>query len=547
MSHGTGPAGLWVRLALTVASALAVAAAMPGPGFWPLAFVGLTPWAFANELPGRRRDAFAADYAWGVVFFGFTVFWLWRITWIAFLPVLLLAPLFVVAAGFLYRRLRRRVPARFALPLAWLAGELVRSSYPFRFPWGLYGSAGAAWLDLAGLAAAGGPWILTVFFAFTSGALLDLVQLRGRARMLLAVVLAGTVAAAPLAGRALRQQGVGSVEGPLLACVQPNIPQAVKDAPSISWDDFVRRILTGVQQAARGNPDLVLLPETIFPAEIVRGADPAMRLFDGRAVREHLEDEREALAVVRRLLGPKPWLLTGVKLHERTDPSSDRLRMFNSALLFDARNREIARYDKRYLVPGGEELVLLPEGAVADWFRSAIDPYTQGVVPDLTAGTTARVFDLPAGSAGATPRAGLAICYDNAFPNHFRDAVLLGANFHVVLSNEGWFPGSFEMDAMVAYTSLRAIETGRAVVRCTNTGISCLVEPDGRVSQVLEREGRRSEIDGVLTVRPRLSTAWTPYVVAGDAPAWSLAILGGLVGLFPGLLPRRRSLPASSP
>jgi apolipoprotein N-acyltransferase len=316
--------------------------------------------------------------------------------------------------------------------------------------------------------------------------------------------------------------------GPLLACAQVNIPQSIKDTTGLTWEGYVRKVLTGVKDAGRAGADVVLLAETLLPADLVRRADPEAKFRDGRRVREVLDDERDLLRVFRKHLGPKTWLLTGVKLYDRVDPASDRLQLFNSAVLYDASDAEKARYDKRYLVPGAEELVLVPEGWLADKFRQALDPYTQGMVPEMVPGPGAAVFELPRGDAGLTPRAALAICYDNAFANHFRAGVRLGANFHVVLSNEGWFPDSYEMDAMLAFSAFRAIETRRSIVRCTNTGISCLFEPDGTISQVLERDGRRSEIEGVLTVRPSLCESTTVYLTLGDAPA-IVAAVGALV------------------
>jgi apolipoprotein N-acyltransferase len=352
------------------------------------------------------------------------------------------------------------------------------------------------------------------------------------------------LAAAPAAGHVLRVSGGPTTPGPLLACVQVNIPQSLKDSTGLTWQDYVRRVLTGVKEASRAGADVVVLPETLFPADIVRGADPAARFRDGRPIRELLDDERELLAVLRKHLGPTAWLLTGVKLYDRVDPTSDRLQLFNSALLYNASGEETARYDKRYLVPGAEELVLIPEGWLADAFRQALDPYTHGMVPEMVPGPGAAVFEFPRGTARLTPRAALAICYDNAFASHFRDGARLGANFHLVLSNEGWFPDSFEMDAMLAYSSFRAIESRRSIVRCTNTGISCLVEPDGVISQVFERDGRRSEVGGVLTVRPNLCESSTVYQVLGDAPAVAAAALAFALAF---LLRRRRSLLEDAP
>jgi apolipoprotein N-acyltransferase len=95
------------------------------------------------------------------------------------------------------------------------------------------------------------------------------------------------------------------------------------------------------------------------------------------------------------------------------------------------------------------------------------------------------------------------------------------------------------MDAMVGFSQLRAIETRRAVVRCTNTGISCLVAPDGSVTSVLEAGGRRSEIEGVFLCRPPMGSATTVYLAVGDAPFWGLGVAAHLLAQWP-FVPRPR-------
>lgn len=523
--------------------AAALACAMPGLGLWPLAFVALVPWAVATERAVGRGSRFLADYAFGVVFFGARVLFLSRITWIAYVPVVLVAPLFIALSGLLYRRLRRSWPASLSLPLAWLAGEALRSVWPFLFPWDLLGYAAAGWLDLAGLASLGGPWIVTFLVASVNGAFVDLVRRTPRAAILAAAT-GVALALGALFGGFLRRD-VGPLEpGPLFACVQPNFEQSLKEDLQPQFATVVERLLRNAKEGAEQGADVVVLPETMFPASVVRGAEPSAIVFPGLRAKDLQQDERQVLRVFRDVLGPRPWLLTGAILYDRESEASSRLRPRNSALLFDSRDRETARYDKLYLVPGAEALVFLPEGPLADAFRAALDPYTHGMIPELVPGSTASVFALPAGPTGVSARAGLAICYDNAFPGPFREAVARGANLHLVLSNEGWFPNSYEMDSMLAYSSFRAIETRRSVLRATNTGISCLIDPDGSIASVLLVEGRRSEVEGVFLARPKLGRAQTLYVQLGDAPAYGLTLLGVLAAAWAG---RRRTGSAAPP
>jgi apolipoprotein N-acyltransferase len=109
---------------------------------------------------------------------------------------------------------------------------------------------------------------------------------------------------------------------------------------------------------------------------------------------------------------------------------------------------------------------------------------------------------------------------------------------HLVLSNEAWYRTSFEFDQMMAFSKVLAAATGRSVVRCTNSGVTAVVGPDGRETQRLvgERE------DGVRS--DRASAGWLlaevpvpapdagapPYTALGAGFSLGLAALGILAG-----------------
>ncbi|HKD99902.1 MAG TPA: apolipoprotein N-acyltransferase [Planctomycetota bacterium] len=509
-----------------VAAGLALAASMPGPSAWPLAFVALAPWAWAT-----RRGGFRVDYLTGLGFFAPTVFFLARITWAAYLPTVVLAPLFVALAGWVYRSLRGAMPSALALPLAWITGEAARSYFlPARFPWDLLGYAAAGWLDLAGLASLGGPLLLSAVFAASNGAIADAWDRRTwRPVVLAALALAPLV----LVGGWLRRAVGELAPGPMVACVQPNVPQELKSL-GVPWSQVSKDIQRLAGEGARAGADVVVLPETMFlPFVASDDAPPGATL-----TRPYLErplglpeidrEERRGIAELRQAIGPKPWLVVGAL---GLDP---RMRLQNSALLYDPDGRRRARYDKLHLVPGSEQLPLLGEGRLGDAVKRWIDEVSGGMVPELVPGDRVVVFE----AAGA--RFGVSVCYDNVFPDLFRDAARQGAQFHLVLSNEGWFPGSFELDAMLAFSAFRAIETRRAVLRCTNTGVSCVIGPDGVLLSALERE-----VQGVFSARPPLGSRRTVYLAVGDLPAL-LAAAGALLFALARRAARRLDPPSSA-
>jgi len=109
-----------------------------------------------------------------------------------------------------------------------------------------------------------------------------------------------------------------------------------------------------------------------------------------------------------------------------------------------------------------------------------------------------------------------------------------GAAFLVNLSNEAWFGTSTEFDQMELHSILRAVETRRALFRVTNSGISCLVRPDGRApsgAARLEVGGRDRAVTGVFRAAVPLHTDRSLYVFTGDLFGW-LCLLGTAALVF---------------
>jgi apolipoprotein N-acyltransferase len=175
-------------------------------------------------------------------------------------------------------------------------------------------------------------------------------------------------------------------------------------------------------------------------------------------------------------------------------------------------------YDKRHLVPFGEYF------PVPDFVRHQMQvldmPYS-----DLGAGDAQPELLHLQGVPVAT-----FICYEAVFGNEvIRD--LPAAQLLVNVSNDAWFGRSFAPYQHFQIARMRAIETGRDLLRATNTGITALVDAAGRVQGELP-----SFEAGVLRgeVIPRVGA--TPYVQWGDWPV--LAWMGVSLGLA--LIPIRK-------
>ena len=133
-------------------------------------------------------------------------------------------------------------------------------------------------------------------------------------------------------------------------------------------------------------------------------------------------------------------------------------------------------YSKQKPVPFGEfvpyrELVMLLVPPLADI----------GMLEnDLLVGDRSEVFDLGVGRVGSL------ICFDSIYESTALDSVRRGAQLLAVSTNDSWFQDSRGVWMHNAQSSLRAIETGRYVVRAGNTGVSSVIDPTGQVTAELD-------------------------------------------------------------
>lgn len=166
--------------------------------------------------------------------------------------------------------------------------------------------------------------------------------------------------------------------------------------------------------------------------------------------------------------------------------SQDDFDYLNSALLLlpdrNQHDEVDARYSKVHIVPFGE---FVPLGDKFPALRKFI-----GMNRDLTRGPGFFPIEV-----APNARAGVLICYEDVFPYISRAHALAGANFLLVITNDAWYPTSFEPDQHYANSIFRTIETRLPMVRCGNSNYSVLVDPAGRTLNSIftrydEKKGR---------------------------------------------------------
>ena len=206
-------------------------------------------------------------------------------------------------------------------------------------------------------------------------------------------------------------------------------------------------------------------------------------------------------------------------LFNSAEPNKADGKYFNSAVLVGPEGREIAQYDKIYLLPFGEAVPVPLESIVPAFVGS----FSYGQEYDL----------LPMGDA----KAGVMICFESHFGQLSREYVRNGADVIIEMTNDGYLGPTPVLRQHLANAVFRAVETNRPVLRVTNVGITAYINERG---EVLDAAESYVEDTRVWQVAGSDGSA-TFYVKYGDWFAWlcTLATVG-LIGF--GIMRRRPEL-----
>jgi apolipoprotein N-acyltransferase len=270
---------------------------------------------------------------------------------------------------------------------------------------------------------------------------------------------------------------------PLLRIVQPNIPQEERGSPAQEEQNF--RKLLRLSGPPGSTPRLILWPESAIPYDLHAGAAPDL---------------------IAPVIGRHDLLLAG-GMEVAPPPPGAEAAAYNSLYVLGPGGRVLGRYDKAHLVPYGEYLPMRPFLTMLGLSR---------LVPgegDILAGPGPRTLDLP-----GFGRMGGQICYEIIFSGEVVDRANR-PDFIFAPSNDAWF-GAWGPPQHFAQARLRAIEEGLPVIRSTPTGITGVIDAQGRVVERLP-----AHQEGVIDTRLPQAAAATPFARFGNLLPLAFALL----------------------
>jgi apolipoprotein N-acyltransferase len=513
--------GVWALS--TVSGCLWFLAVSPFDFSW-LAWVAAIPMFAAIERADSMRRALFVGWWAGLVETAGGFYWLIDVMqrfaefpWIAAAAIFFLFCAARALIFLLFTAVVRDMRRRHRLPMT-LLGPMVMAACEFAvpqiFPCGQWISQ--AWnphvIQITELT---GPPGVTALLMLVNGALYDLYCDRARARIPAAAAAVLLCAALVFGVVRIRQVDAAMQRAPHLAIglVQPNI--AYDANGDVTREEVFRQLAALQAQSQRlekAGAALTVWSEGSFPLAIPRtfAAD--------------LDEESEGM-IRRGLHGP---VIIGADM---VDPKTDQ--NYNSAVVVDAQGRIGGHYDKVKLLAFGE---YIPGIALFPWLRRIL-PEGAG---QFTPGDGPGILPLQTVD-GRSWRLGPVICYEDILEGLLRGVGTLHPDLLVNMTSDSWFGAGAEPRQHLALAIFAGVELRVAMVRAVNSGISALIDANGRVTaQTYANDPYREPrpADGILVSAPMMSGGHTVFVAAGNLFAY--ACLAGTLWCAGMLLRSRR-------
>ena len=268
--------------------------------------------------------------------------------------------------------------------------------------------------------------------------------------------------------------------------IQGNFEQSLKWNPSA----FAQQIRFYSDAILEQRADLIVIPETGFPLLEKDLPDDLLPKLNAFSQSTHSN-------ILVGLIGT-------------TAGSNGQLQYSNRALGVSPSSTAPYYYDKFHLVPFGE---FIPPGF--QWFVNAFRIPMSDFARGSLMQAPFQIERLGQENIGAA----ITICYEDIFGNELASRIRNSespVNLFINMTNLAWFGQSQAPSQQLRLSQMRSIETGLPSIRSTNTGITAVIGPDGRVLEALPQWTQAS-----LSASVQGFTGKTPFVVWGNWPILS--------------------------
>ena len=473
-------------------SGIALSFAFPRANLHWIAWFALAPMMYyIYRLPWK--GALLSGLAFGLGYFGSLLYWILIFGKLPWAALVTYEALHIVIFAVLAKAIGGRLGlwGRFALlPALWIAIEWFRALGTFGFTWGDLGYSQFKVLPLIQIAAVTGVWGVSLILAMSNAALANLALARklktgsstafGQVFLVMLIVLGVTIF-----GLAVERQPLQGKEI-TAAVIQGNINQDVVQDFAYRenvWDTYTSLTLDAASRGA----NLIVWPESVIPG--CPGRDPA--------------DQFKLHAIARHTAAA---LLVGG--HDEDEEGN----WFNCALLVTPKDGLRGKTSKVHLVPFGEYIPARKYMPSLKGYRAAMF--------DVSPALGRHLLDTGSYKVGA------AICFESIFPYIARELTRDGAEVLCIITNDVWFLRSPAAEQHMSKSVFRAIENHRYLLRAASTGVSAIIDPNGRILDSQDIFRRKVIVETI-----RFQTELTFYTRHGDWLIYLSLVLAALLAI----------------
>ncbi len=455
-------------------------------GFFVPFALAIFIWFLKDKSP---RSSFRLGYWFGLIWGAMTLFWIASSTVIGTVLTISINALHYALLWWIFSLFRKRneVFALFFLPFLWCGMEYIRLFTDIRFNWLNLAYTQTYYTPFIQIIESTGYHILSFILLTLAISIYSLLKFQTRFRfiplllnMLLIIILT--------AYGYIRIGEIEKFQLPFIkvGLVQPNIDPYEKWDPVFQQEAF-DMLIRSSNELVSNSLDIIVWPETAVPFYLRSKFDELKRIT-------HFTDLNNM------------FLLTGTPDYAYESPSN-KFRSYNAAFFFRPGSMNFEHYYKMALVPGSETI---PFKKILSFLKN----WDLGV-GDFYPGNDFKVFNFKISKkigrinknikieSGSTEPVQInlssIICYDSVFPHIVREFVKRGANILTIITNDGWFGLTSGPYQHAQYAVLRAVENRVSIIRCANTGISCFIDPLGRIQDRINLN-TRGNLSGAIPV-----------------------------------------------
>jgi apolipoprotein N-acyltransferase len=441
-------------------------------------FIAFVPYFFVVTKRNTLASVNKASYLTFFVMSLITVYWVgsWQskadpflmlsgVVLVFFLPCVMLIN---SSLYFLSRKVFKKDLSLYFFPMFWITGEYILTLTDLKFPWLTIGHGLAkftSFIQIADIIGAFGLSFIVLWINIFIYKGLKQYKEKSSSGLLNLSVAAGIFILIIIYGFVKISSSDNNEKKIRVGIIQPNID------PWNKWefgglDQTLNNYFDLSKKCIDEGAKLIIWPETALPVYLLSGGY-----------------EKKIDTIHSFLNANQVSLLTGMPdfvIYDSNPPKAAKYSetgkyyytTYNSILFFQHDSYDIQRYGKIHLVPLGEHTPFVDQlPFLGDLLKWGVGITGWNVGQDTT------VFNFY--NNGDTIKIGGLVCYESVFPtfpNYFVDR---GAQFLTVLTNDSWYGKLSGPYQHKEFADLRAVENRRAVVRCANGGISCLINKFG--------------------------------------------------------------------